>query len=379
MSVTNSRFCAQSTIGRNRVFAFLRQPLTIGHIQECPRVPWCTVPAQLVMVFLLVPASVLLLCKFSAGQDFSYDGSHGPSHWADEYHTCVGKHQSPINIEEHNVKNISLPPLRFAGLDNPRSSYLTNNGHTVMLKANESEAALVSGGPLGNQTYVFEQLHFHWGENDLEGSEDLINNHSFAMELHAVFYKQQYKSMSEAVKHPDGLAVLAYFYEADRNTNPTYDAIVTVLPNVEAVKTETTLQEPLLLEKLLTPRSSNMQNYFTYNGSLTTPPCSEVVTWIDFKDPQLLSHEQLAAFRNVRTAEGQKLTHNFRPVQPLEDRVVFHNIPNMEGDSSKEIPNGHDRHHHHDSTSQHSGQHGINVPISVVPFIAFIAAILFAI
>jgi len=82
-----------------------------------------------------------------------------------------------------------------------------------MLKTNESKAAMLTGGPLGNSVYVFEQLHFHWGKNDYEGSEDLINNHSFPMEMHAVFYKEDYKSMNEALKHDDGLAILAYLYE----------------------------------------------------------------------------------------------------------------------------------------------------------------------
>lgn len=54
------------------------------------------------------------------------------------------------------------------------------------------------------------------------------------------------------------------------------------------------LQQPLLLEKLLIPNIATMQDYFTYNGSLTTPPCLEIVTWIDFKDHQRLSHEQVS-------------------------------------------------------------------------------------
>jgi len=54
----------------------------------------------------------------------------GPSHWGEEYHTCIGKHQSPINIEEHNVKNVSLPPLKLIGIDDPCLSFVTNNGHT---------------------------------------------------------------------------------------------------------------------------------------------------------------------------------------------------------------------------------------------------------
>ena len=71
---------------------------------------------------------------------------------------------------------------------------------------------MLSGGPLKG-IYVFEQLHFHWGENDFEGSEDLINNRSFPMEMHAVFYKEDYKSFKEALNYSDGLAILAYLYE----------------------------------------------------------------------------------------------------------------------------------------------------------------------
>lgn len=277
------------------------------------------------MLFLLVPLGLIFLSGASATEDFTYEGTHGPSQWPKEYQTCVGKYQSPINIDEHYVKNVTLPPLQFIGLENPRSSFLTNNGHTVMLRANESSAAMITGGPL-NETYVFEQLHFHWGKNDREGSEDLINNHSFAMELHAVFYKKTYNSMSEATNYPDGLAVLAYFYETSNDTNPTYNPIVNVLPNAEEVGAKNALQEPLLLSSLLVPNPATIQDYYTYAGSLTTPPCLEVVTWIDFIEPQMLSHDQLDAFRNVQGVDGKKLTHNFRPIQPLDGRVIYHNI-----------------------------------------------------
>ena len=57
----------------------------------------------------------------------------GPSHWGDDYHTCIGKHQSPINIEEHDVRNVTYPPLRFSGLDVPRTTEIKNNGHTGMI------------------------------------------------------------------------------------------------------------------------------------------------------------------------------------------------------------------------------------------------------
>lgn len=96
----------------------------------------------------------------------------------------------------------------------------------VMLRTNESKAATLSGGPLGNNVYAFEQLHFHWGENDYEGSEDLINNHSFPMEMHAVFYKEDYKSMDEALKHDDGLAILAYLYEVSVDLEISFNILI---------------------------------------------------------------------------------------------------------------------------------------------------------
>ncbi|XP_012523520.1 carbonic anhydrase 1 isoform X2 [Monomorium pharaonis] len=322
------------------------------------------------MVFLAVYLSLSLLSGLCDGQEFSYEGNQGPAYWGEEYHTCVGKHQSPINIEEHNVQNVSLPPLILNGIDNPCHSYVKNTGHTVVLKTKESEAALLSGGPLGDKNvYVFEQFHFHWGENDYEGSEDLINNQSFPMEMHAVFYKETYKSFDESLKHDDGLAILAYLYEISPQPNPTYEPIVRALSKIEEMGKEETLQEPLPLGKFLVPDITNIQNYFTYKGSLTTPPCLEVATWIDFKDHQQLSHDQLATFRDLRTPEGNRLTHNFRPVQPLEDRVVFQNIP-----KEQSTPNTFHNHH----SGGHSGQRSYKVPILFVALATLAAIFLFA-
>ncbi|XP_011260769.1 carbonic anhydrase 2 [Camponotus floridanus] len=327
----------------------------------------------MIMVFSIATFGLLLLLGFCLGDDFGYDGNHGPSHWGEEYHTCIGKHQSPINIEEHNVKNVSLPPLKLIGIDDPYQSFVTNNGHTVMLKINESKVIMLSGGPLGNKVYVFEQLHFHWGQNDFEGSEDLINNHSFPMEMHAVFYKEDYKSMNEALNHSDGLAILAYLYEVSPNPNVMYEPIVEVLPDIETVGSEKVLREPLMLRKLFISDITTMQDYFTYNGSLTTPPCLEVAIWIDFKDHLRLSHEQIAAFRNLRSTEGDKLTHNFRPVQSLEDRIVLHNIP-REQNIPRNIPPK--TYHRFD---EHSGQHNVEMPLSIIALAVLFAVILFAI
>lgn len=79
---------------------------------------------------------------------------------------------------------------------------------------------------------------------------------------------------------------------------------------------------------------------------------------------------QLAAFRNIKNSEGNKLTHNFRPVQPLEDRVVFQNIP-----KEQSIPTTSD----HRRFGGHSGQHSLKVPFTIIVLGILFAVFLFAI
>ncbi|XP_018320641.1 carbonic anhydrase 2 isoform X2 [Agrilus planipennis] len=242
----------------------------------------------------------------------------GPNHWGEWYHQCVGKHQSPINIVEHDVEIVELPKLRFVNFDlKIEEVELHNNGHTVVLLIRHGPLPIILGGPLTGK-YQFAQLHFHWGQNDAEGSENRINNGSFPMELHVVFFKASYGSFKEATEHPDGLTVLSFLYSTSRQSNPTYDKFVQMLPMVEKPKSSTIITNfPTFDDLTLTDRDA----YFTYGGSLTTPPCSEVVTWIEFKKTIPLSHNQIQYFRQLNDHNG-KLLHNFRPVQPLYGRTI---------------------------------------------------------
>ncbi|XP_055690817.1 carbonic anhydrase 7 [Lutzomyia longipalpis] len=255
-------------------------------------------------------------------QDFGYDGDKGPSHWGEQYNTCYGKHQSPINIDSLDVVPVNLPPLEFIGFDEqPANTKLSNNGHTVMLEVDSDPQPAISGGPL-DCPYEFMQLHFHWGDNDTVGSEDLIDSRSFAMELHVVFYKSAYRNSRAALDHEDGLAVLAFFFEVSPYDNPNFVKFTDLLEQVRLPHTNATFVDPPTLRQLI---GYDTTHYYTYNGSLTTPPCSEVVVWIDFKEPIALSHNQIEKFRALEDHEGAKMTHNFRPTQPIGDRVVLFN------------------------------------------------------
>jgi len=252
------------------------------------------------------------------GQDFGYDGNDGPSHWGEKYQHCVGKHQSPINIQEHEVQLVNLSPMVFTNFDwKPNAATLKNNGHTVVVTLETNKIPTISGGPLiGN--YKFAQLHFHWGANDAEGSENTINNSSFPLELHMVFFQEAYGTFEASTEHPDGLAVLSFLYSSAEEENQNYQTLIEALPAVQDPQTTATLDDLPYLQELI---AQDHSVYFTYGGSLTTPPCSEVVTWIEFKNTIPLAHKQIEVFRQLNSEHG-KLSHNFRPVQPLHGRTI---------------------------------------------------------
>lgn len=124
----------------------------------------------------------------------------------------------------------------------------------------------ISGGPL-NGVYKFSQLHFHWGDNDTFGSEDLIEGHSFPMELHAVFYKAEYLTQKNSMEHFDGLTVLAFFLDVSEEDNPNYKNFISLLHDVREPHTSASFSVIPSFEELF---SSDLTHYYTYNGSLTT-------------------------------------------------------------------------------------------------------------
>ncbi|XP_032687846.1 carbonic anhydrase 2-like [Odontomachus brunneus] len=286
------------------------------------------------MVLTTAPLGLLLLAGFCLSQHFGYDENDGPSTWPENFPMCSGKNQSPININDKTVKTENMPPLEICGPNKKYSMTVVNNGHTIMLKSSESSDNLprAMGGPLGNSTFRFEQLHFHWGKDDSEGSETTINNRSFPMEMHAVFVNEKYETMDNALNYPDGLTVLGYLFDVS-SSNKILEPIVKVSRVLDEKEEKISKFD---LPALLKPNSG----YYTYAGSLTTPPCTEAVIWIVFKMPKYLSRNQLSAFRMIKTSDGNDMTHNFRPPQPLNDRLVRQNIPKRRnsGQCSKRLP-----------------------------------------
>ncbi|NXA39128.1 CAH15 anhydrase, partial [Eudromia elegans] len=225
----------------------------------------------------------------------SQDPTCGPSHWKELKAACGGSRQSPINIDRRRLRRDGrLGDILFEGYDQapPGKWRLTNDGHTGGLQGDPvAEHINISGGGLPG-TYRALQLHFHWGSLAGNGSEHTLDGQQFPMELHIVHINVKYRTLGEAKGHPNGLAVLGFFFTLAETDNANYNTIVAGLRNVSQQGDSVDLASTFRLSNLL-PRAEQLSKYYRYQGSLTTPDCSEVVVWTVFEEPVAISQAQV--------------------------------------------------------------------------------------
>lgn len=276
---------------------------------------------------------LILLAACRGADEWTYgDGvAQWPNLQLNVENQCGGYYQSPINIVDRwTIYDQSLDVVQYYGyLDPLQNVSIVNNGHTVEFSSSKASQVVITGPGL-NGAYGFQQFHFHWGNRSNIGSEHQINGYVFPMEMHLVHMNKKYSTGEEALKHPDGIAVVAVFFEVSRNDNPALSSIVQALRKMRSESsTRANLAYIPPLRQLM---PQNAQQYYRYQGSLTTPPCSEAVTWTVLRSPSGISEAQLQAFRDLQVAHGngsstENLVNNFRPIKPLNGRYVFRNFP----------------------------------------------------
>ncbi len=221
------------------------------------------------------------------GAHWSYEGDHGPSHWGDldaASKACsVGAQQSPIDIQG-SIKS-QLPALKISWPKKP--DMIVNNGHTIQVNADPGNSLTV-----GASKYELLQYHFH------HPSEHLIAGKAYPMEVHFVHREAS-----------GNLAVIGALMAAGK-ANTAFNRIVTAMPGKEgpAVKMAAAADPNQML-----PAG---RGYYRYSGSLTTPPCSEVVNWLVLRDPIQVARGDIDAFAKL-------FPMNARPVQKDNRRFVL--------------------------------------------------------
>jgi carbonic anhydrase len=257
-----------------------------------------------------------------------HNASQGSNYsWHHNFPLCGGNRQSPINIIHNSTAyDSSLKSLSFSGYSETQNGMMVNTGHTLQYNPDKTKTLTISDGPLNSTTYVLAQFHFHFGSHDLAGSEHTLMGIQKSAEVHFVHYNSdKYSSIDKAVNESDGLAVIGVFLEIGA-ANSQIDRLH--IDKLLYQDNKTDVSQLNLLDLLPTSRE-----YYTYIGSLTTPPCYESVLWIVMKNPITLSKEQMEHFRSsvkIAHEEGHKqhddIADNYREVQPLNGRIVKRNF-----------------------------------------------------
>lgn len=219
--------------------------------------------------------------------EWGYEGPNGADNWfklsQDFRHCSLGQQESPIDLRDPIAARLGRLHLNWGKV--PLN--VANNGHTLQVAS--------AGGStmsLGGSTYSLAQFHLH------HPSEHLLAGRRFPLEIHFVH------------QGPNGVLGVVGIFVAEGRANPALQAVLDAKP---AAKGEvSTTSKTIDLAAFLPPR----RQFFRYEGSLTTPPCSENVNWVVMSEPIQASKAQIAAFAALYPM-------NARPIQPVHRRFLL--------------------------------------------------------
>ncbi len=218
---------------------------------------------------------------------WGYSGEGAPEHWGDidpKFRMCkLGVNQSPVDLNRFIDAELPKLKITYAGIAHD----VVNNGHTIKVTTFGKNSLVVD-----SKTFHLKQFHFHTpSENKIEGKQ-------FPMEAHFVHQSDDGEYLVIAVMFTEGAH------------NKAFQKLLNDLP--------TKVGESKQLHEMFNPGElfPRKLDYYRYDGSFTTPPCTEGVRWIVLKVPVTASKEQIEKMHKI-------MGNNNRPTQPLKARVIL--------------------------------------------------------
>lgn len=238
----------------------------------------------------------ILLIRLVFVNGFSYDNQ---TIWNKEHSKCRGNYQSPIRLDRKSaIVVVNVPEITFMSYNTAidgKAVDVLNNGNTIRIsfdRVEDLKKPTIKDGIFGKDTFVIEDIHFHWGSFPTRGTEHKLDGVSYSLEAHLVHRNIKFNSFEDAKGKTNGIVVLAVPFQEQPVGVSTLSAVVKLLPTVVFNGNETTFNGGFVLSKMFSLNKE--RQYFVYEGSLTTPVCDEKVLWIVYTKARSISKDEVS-------------------------------------------------------------------------------------
>jgi carbonic anhydrase len=285
--------------------------------------------------------------------EWSYD-SNGRL-WQQEFPLCGNRElsdmQSPIdlrsNVNGSLVQNDMSLEIAYPAAGSFTMFNMADSLRVKLDSGQESVFATKSTEVRNGETYALSHVDMKWAAESSAGSEHTVDGKAFPLEIQLMHYNTKYANYEEASRMVDGIAGLSLLFVSDDDDKAsdneykgiTLDGILNSASSVQVDGSEASITGLNLAELLPNPSTGmvpvseeeivcdGLCKYFTYEGSLTTPPCSETVQWFILQVYPTVTEQQLGVLRSLRGRSSLVVSSNYREPQPRNGRLVVNSAP----------------------------------------------------